>query len=107
MDQIIQVMTTTDSERTAAWIARTVVEKRVAACAQVYGPITSTYWWEETIETATEWLCLMKSRQELYPQLEAAITEAHTYDVPEILVVPVTAGNPTYIDWVRQETQSE
>jgi len=107
LDQIIQVMTTTDSEETAAWITRVVVEQRVAACAQVIGPITSTYWWEGKIETAKEWLCLIKSRQELYPQLEAAIREAHSYDVPEILAVPVTDGNPMYLTWIREETGSK
>src|SRR5579859_3613417 len=100
-------MTTTDSEETAAWITRVVVEQRVAACAQVIGPITSTYWWEGKIETAKEWLCLIKSRQELYPQLEAAIREAHSYDVPEILAVPVTDGNPMYLNWIREETGSK
>lgn len=105
MDSVIQVMTTVDSEDTAAQIAKTVVERRLAACVQVLGPISSTYWWEGAVETSTEWLCLIKTRQELYLQVESAIREVHPYDVPEILAVPVVAGNPAYVEWLQQEAQ--
>jgi periplasmic divalent cation tolerance protein len=105
MDTVIQAMTTVDSEDRAAHIAMTLVERRLAACVQVVGPISSTYWWEGAIETAREWLCLIKTREELYSQLESAIREVHPYDVPEILAVPVVAGNPTYVEWLQQEAQ--
>ena len=68
------------------------------------GPITSTYRWNDGIETAEEWLCLIKSRQDLYRQLEEAIREIHPYDVPEILATPVLSGNPSYLDWLRDST---
>jgi len=79
------------------------VEKRLAACAQVMGPLESTYWWEEKIEVAKEWLCTMKTRNDLYGELEAAIKEIHPYDVPEILAVPVVSGNKSYLEWVDRE----
>lgn len=105
MDQVLQVSTTTDSEEDAQRIAQSLVEQRVAACVQVVGPISSTYWWQGAVETAEEWLCLIKTRQELYPQLEKAIRAIHPYDVPEILAVPVVAGHEAYMDWVRVETR--
>jgi periplasmic divalent cation tolerance protein len=71
---------------------------------QVIGPITSTYRWNDAIETAEEWLCLIKSRQDLYRQLEEAVRAVHPYDVPEILATPVVAGNPSYLDWLREST---
>jgi periplasmic divalent cation tolerance protein len=71
---------------------------------QVIGPITSTYRWNDGIETAEEWLCLIKSRQDLYGELEEGIRELHPYDVPEILAVPVLAGNLAYLDWLRDST---
>jgi periplasmic divalent cation tolerance protein len=104
MTGAIQVFTTVDSEEAANQIARAVVERRVAACAQVLGPITSTYWWEGAIESSQEWLCLIKSTESRFAALEDAIREHHPYDVPEILSVPVSAGSSAYLDWLRRET---
>ena len=106
MEGIVQVSTTIDSREAAQRIAESLVEQRLAACVQVAGPISSTYRWEGAVETAEEWLCLIKTRQELYPQLERAILALHPYDVPEILAVPVVSGHAPYIDWVRSETET-
>jgi periplasmic divalent cation tolerance protein len=103
MTETVQVITATETKSDAQAIARTVVEKRLAACVQVIGPITSTYWWQGEIETAEEWLCLIKSRRDLYEALEEAIREVHPYDVPEILAVPVVAGGRDYLDWLDRE----
>ena len=65
MGEFIQMMTTIDSKEGAQKLAKSLVEKRLAACTQVIGPIMSTYWWQGKIETAEEWLCLMKTRQEI------------------------------------------
>jgi periplasmic divalent cation tolerance protein len=89
MTDYIQVYTTLESKEDAKKISKGVVEKRLAACAQIMGPIESTYWWEGKIEASIEWLCVMKSRSELYEALEKTIKEIHPYDVPEILAVPV------------------
>ncbi len=77
---------------------------RLAACVQVLGPITSTYRWQGKIETGSEWLCVVKSREERYDELERAIRSLHPYEVPEILATPVTAGNPAYLAWLEAET---
>lgn len=107
MTEIIQVITTTGSKTDAQAIARTVVERRLAGCAQIVGPVTSIYWWQEEIETAEEWLCLIKSRQDLYKELERAIREIHPYDVPEILAVPVVTGSQSYLKWLASELKRE
>jgi len=103
MTTYIQALTTTATKPATQAIATTVVEQRVAACAQVIGPITSTYWWQGKIETAEEWLCVMKSRQDLYEELEQAIRQAHPYEVPEILAVPVVHGSHDYLEWMDRE----
>jgi periplasmic divalent cation tolerance protein len=107
MADYIQVSTTTDKKEDAEKITREVVKNRLAACAQVMGPITSTYWWEGKIEKEEEWLCIMKSRSDLYNSLERAIKGIHSYDVPEILAVPVIAGNRDYLEWLDRETEME
>lgn len=103
MTGYIQVLTTIDTKNGAQRIARAIVEKRLAGCVQVIGPITSTYWWEGTIESAEEWLCLIKSQADVYSRLEKAIRDVHSYDVPEILAVPVAEGNQRYLDWLGGE----
>lgn len=104
--QHAQVVTTTDSEAAAEALARGAVEARLAACGQVVGPIKSTYWWEGTIETATEWYVVFKTTTERYPALEAHIREHHRYDVPEIVLMPIVAGNPAYLEWVTTQTRA-
>ena len=100
MTHFIQITTTTPTESTAQTIAHTLVERRLAACAQIIGPLASTYWWQNQIESAQEWLCVIKSRKNLYETVEQAILELHSYDTPEILAVPVTNGAARYLAWI-------
>jgi periplasmic divalent cation tolerance protein len=105
MAEHVQVVTTTSSREEAQRIARVLVEERLAACVQVLGPISSTYRWQGAIETSHEWLCVAKSRRELYEEIEKAIRGAHSYQVPEILAVPILAGSVDYLAWLDQEVK--
>jgi periplasmic divalent cation tolerance protein len=104
MEEFLVVTTTTDSEESANAIARELIQHRFAACVQVLGPIASTYRWNDQIETAREWLCLIKTRGERFQAVEAAIRSMHSYDVPEILGLPVTEGGSDYLSWISAET---
>jgi len=97
-------MTAISSKEGAQKIAESTVVKRLASSVQVIGPITSTYWWRGKMETAEEWLCLMKTRQDLYAEVEKHIRASHPYDEPEILAVPVVAGSKSYLEWIMSET---
>ena len=103
MEGFIQVTTTTEKREDAERIARSLVETRLAACVQIVGPIESIYRWKDRIETASEWLCLIKSREEVYGAIEQAIQSLHPYETPEIIAVPVAAGSRDYLDWLRCE----
>ena len=92
------------SAEVGADIAKAVVERRLAACVQVLGPMTSTFRWKGEVETADEWLALLKTTRRRLDSLVAQLTELHPYEVPEVIVTPVTAGNPEYLQWVRDET---
>lgn len=107
MTEYIQIYTTTENKDDAGMIAKRVVENRLAACAQVVGPITSTYWWEGAIEETEEWCCIMKSRKNLYEELEKAILDVHPYDVPEIVAVPIVSGSQKYIQWLNKEVETD
>jgi periplasmic divalent cation tolerance protein len=101
------VTTTVDSEDAAAQLARGAVEIRLAACGQMTGPITSSYWWQGELETATEWTVAFKTTDTAAPALIEHVKRVHPYDVPEVLVTPVMGGNPAYLDWVAAETSAD
>ena len=86
-------------------IGAALVEKRLAACVQIVGPIESVYRWQGKIETAAEWQCWIKTRRQLFEQIELAIRELHSYEVPEILAVPIAQGSAAYLSWLGEETR--
>ena len=102
MTKYIQVVTTVDDKNAAGKIAELILKKRLAACVQI-SPCQSMYRWQGNIERAEEYLCIIKSSLDLYPELEKAIREIHPYDVPEILAVEVVAGDSKYLEWLQQE----
>jgi len=103
MSDCYQVVTTIDKQAGAETIAQQLVERRLAACVQIVGPVSSTYRWQGAIETSREWLCLIKTTAQRYREVEAAIVELHPYDEPEILATPIVAGSAGYMDWLRRE----
>jgi periplasmic divalent cation tolerance protein len=103
----VQVTTTTDSRPEAAALARSAVAERLAAAAQLVGPIASTYWWEGEIETAEEWMVVFKTTSARFDELASLITEGHSYDSPEIIATPVVAGSMDYLTWVSEQTESD
>jgi periplasmic divalent cation tolerance protein len=107
MTQFIQVLTATGTKDSAERIAKNLVEKRLAACVQVFGPIMSIYHWKGQIESAGEWLCLMKSRKNLFDDIIRTIREIHPYETPEIMSVPVLDGSEDYLAWLESELKEE
>ena len=105
MATYIQVVTTVDKKETAERIAEHVVEQRLAACVQI-SPCESLYRWQGKIEKSEEYLCIMKSRQDLYREIEKAVTRIHPYDVPEILATRVLDGSGPYLEWIDEELQN-
>ena len=105
MSTYIQVVTTTDSKEVAEKIATSVIEQKLAACVQISNCM-SMYRWQGEVERAEEFVCVMKSRLDLYPELERAIRSVHTYEVPEILATEIKAGGIDYLTWLGQELRS-
>lgn len=105
--EYIQVFTATEKKEDAEKIAKALVEKRLAGCVQIVGPVISTYWWKGDIERAKEWLCFIKSRKNLYEELEKAIKEIHPYEVPEIIALPIVAGSKDYLEWLGSKLKKE
>ena len=101
--QYIHVFTTTEKREDAEKVAQILVQKRLAACVQIIGPIQSTYRWKNRKETVEEWLCLIKSEKSLYKDLEKNLKEIHPYETPEITAVPIVAGSKEYLEWLDSE----
>jgi periplasmic divalent cation tolerance protein len=102
----IQVMTTTEHKADAEKVAKILVEKRLAACVQIIGPLTSYFHWQDKLDTAREYLCLIKSRDDLFAELEDAIKSVHPYEVPEIIATPITKGGKDYLNWMAAELKA-
>ncbi|MFD9908590.1 divalent-cation tolerance protein CutA [Streptomyces sp. NPDC059063] len=103
---VLTVLTTTDTADKADTLARGAIEARLAACAQINGPVTSVYRWDGAVETAREWQLLLKTTDQRYEALESWLRQAHDYETPEIIATPVTRGSAAYLDWVVQETSA-
>ena len=103
--EYLQVATTVEQRGQAEQLARHVLEKRLAGCVQIL-QCESLYHWQGKIEKSGEFLCLMKTRRDLFDRLEQAVKEIHPYEVPEILAVPVAAGGGEYLQWLDRELTS-
>ncbi len=103
-EELIQVVTTTGNQAEARKIAQSLVEQRLAACVQIVGPIESVYRWKENIETAAEWQCWCKTRRAKYEAVVEVIQQFNSYEVPEILVLPIIDGSAAYLKWLADET---
>lgn len=96
----IQVITTTETKEQAEAIARRLLDDKLAACVQIAGGIESIYSWKGKIERSCEYLCLIKTREDLFSGVSAVIKTLHSYEVPEIIAVPIIGGGKEYVAWL-------
>jgi periplasmic divalent cation tolerance protein len=106
MESFLQVTTTTETRQQAHAIAQYLVEAKLASCVQITGPITSIYRWNDKVENTQEWLCLIKTREDFYDKVEAAIKSQHPYETPEIIAVPIVKGSKEYLNWLENELKN-
>ena len=104
-EPILVVLTNLPSREAGLALARALVERRLAACVNVLAECASVYRWKGEIETAPETPLLIKVLASRYDELEGAIRELHPYELPEIVALPVSAGLPAYLHWVREQMQ--
>ena len=98
------ILTTAGSQEEAGKIAHALVDRRLAACVNIVPRIESVYRWQGEVETAQEWLLLIKTQRDLYDRVRDVIQELHSYDLPECIMLEVTAGSHEYLDWITQNT---
>ncbi|MCX6898484.1 MAG: divalent-cation tolerance protein CutA [Verrucomicrobia bacterium] len=94
------VFVTAGSRPEARRIARALLEQRLVACANIVPGVESHYWWKGKIDHAREWLLVMKTRRNRFRAVERAVKELHSYQVPEIIALPLVAGQADYLQWI-------
>ena len=97
--------TTTAKAEDAGKIAMQLVERKLAACVQIVEPITSVYRWQGKIESEQEILLLIKSTQDLIPDIAELLDEIHPYEVPELVATPIIGGSTSYLSWLEDSVQ--
>jgi periplasmic divalent cation tolerance protein len=95
------VLVTTATREEAEKIVQHLLSEKLIACGNIVGPVTSFFRWSGKVERAEEFLTLMKSRKDLFAKLSESVKALHSYEVPEILAVPVVEGSRSYLDWLE------
>jgi periplasmic divalent cation tolerance protein len=103
MSELMVVLMTAGSQEEAERIAQVLVSEMLAACVNVVPGITSVYRWEGEVHRDSEWLLVAKSRRDVLDDLIRRVQALHSYDVPEVIALPLAGGNEAYLRWVNQE----
>jgi len=101
-DQLV-VFITVSGEEEARKIAGLLVEARKAACVNIVSGVDSVFWWKGELDSERESLLIVKTKAMLFPEVVELVKGAHSYEVPEIIALPIVAGNEDYLDWLNQE----
>ena len=104
MTPMCLVLTTTGSSEEAKKIAHALVDRRLAACVNIVPRVESVYRWKEQIESAEEWLLLVKTRSATFERVRNAIQALHSYELPECIMVELAEGDNAYLDWLAKNT---
>lgn len=103
MTEFLQITTTVGTRQDAERIATELVSRRLAGCVQINGPIASTFRWQGKIETADEWLCIVKTGRDQLDGIRNVLAEIHPYDVPELIATPIVDGGEAYLKWLEEQ----
>jgi len=106
MTQARIVFTTTGSQEEAQKVAHALVERKLAACVNIVPRIESIYRWQGRVESATEWLLVIKTEARAFERLRQAIKELHSYELPECVMLEVADGSKEYLEWIGEGIES-
>ena len=103
----ILVMITTSSREEAEKIAKALLEKKLIACANIFGPASSRFWWQGKIDEAEEYVVFMKTEEALFEEVAKHVKRLHSYEIPEIIALPIIKGFKPYLEWISNSLAGE
>jgi len=103
----VVVVVTTSSREEANKIVNALLDEKLIACANVFGPVSSSFWWQGKIDKAEEYLVFMKTEAELFEKITSCIKRLHSYEVPEIIALPIVKGFKPYLEWISNTLAGE
>jgi periplasmic divalent cation tolerance protein len=103
----VVIFVTAESEEQARRICDVLLKKKLIACANIVRNVESLFWWQGKVEHSAELLLIMKSRRELLEEITRLVKENHSYDVPEVVALPIVGGNPDYLHWIDESVEIE
>ena len=101
------IIVTASSREEAEKIATTLLERKLIACANILGPVSSRFWWQGKIDSAKEYMIFMKTKRELFDQVADNVKQLHSYEVPEIIALPIVEGAKPYLEWINSSLAGE
>lgn len=99
-DNYIIILVTTTNKEEAEKISKALLNEKLVACVNIIGPVSSFFWWQEKIENAEEYMLIMKSHSKLFEKLSEKVKALHSYEVPEIIALPIIKGHKAYVEWL-------
>ncbi|NIM03462.1 divalent cation tolerance protein CutA [bacterium] len=99
MNEVV-IFITSASEKEAKDLARVLVEEKLAACVNILSGVESLYWWKDKIESSREWMLVVKTQRKMAKKLVKRVKEIHSYEVPEVIALPIVEGNKDYLRWI-------
>ena len=105
MSEYILVLNTVPNEKEAQRLSEALVKERLAACVTISATCQSLYWWQGKVSKEKEYVLFIKTQADLFPELEKKIQEIHSYEVPELIALPILKGSKKYLDWIAEETK--
>ncbi len=107
MADYVVIFITTAADEEAQLISRVLLEERKAACVSIVPGVSSLFWWQDKIDSAQESLLVVKTKARLVDEVVQLVREIHSDDVPEIIALPIVAGNQDYLDWIEKEVKGQ
>ena len=103
----VVIFITTGTDEEAHKVAEALLKNRDAACVNIVPRISSLFWWQDRLDSAQESLLIVKSKASLLSEIVRLVKEVHSYDVPEVIALPIIGGNPDYLEWIGKEVKQD
>ncbi|TET95376.1 MAG: divalent-cation tolerance protein CutA [Desulfobacteraceae bacterium] len=101
----VVIFITTGTDEEAHRIANMLLNQKKVACVNILPKVRSLFWWQDKLDSAQESLLIVKTRASLLSEIVSMVREVHSYDVPEVIALPIIGGNPDYLEWIGKEVK--